>query len=109
MTNLAPFYVGQVPLESLKVTIEDQNGSAVDITPYTAATLLIFDGQGNQVDTSAGTVTQNSDRGVLVYDWPSTSLFTTVGTYSYQFGLSAPGAQDYTSTGEFVVLPLGGK
>lgn len=88
------FTVGQVPVQALSVTVVDQRGNVVSLTPYDRFELLLVDPDEQRVDTSEG-VTSVVD-GTVRYQWPTTTLFPKPGDYSLGIKCFAGAAVDFT-------------
>src|SRR5690349_3511266 len=105
---MGPFSVGQIPLESETIVVNDTNGEPRDLIRYISASMLMLDPSGAPIlPSSIGTFRpvdpQNSSQ--LIFDWNrAASVFTTPGRYRYQVQLNgADGSKDYTTINSFSV------
>jgi len=88
--SLGPFYVGQVPADTLVLTVTTDGTTVKPLTAYTGATIVMTDPDGLQV-TTAGAVTLDKPNGKVMYTWPGTSHFAKVGQYKVQPFLTGAG------------------
>lgn len=102
---MGPFFVGQVPGRPMVLNITDDAGNQVDLTDYTTVELRITNSRGQAVDTAQGFLSiVVPAAGQVQYVWPSASLFTAAGDYTFQLVLGdGATVQDMTVIGEFEV------
>lgn len=105
MTAIGPFYVGQVPADTLVVTVTTDGTNAKDLAAYTGCSLLVTDGLGNPVNFNGACVLNApKSSGKVLYTWPATTHFVTAGQYKLQVHLTAAGGiSDYTTVQTFQV------
>lgn len=93
-------YIGQVPFKPLTVTVTDDTGAPLDLTPYDGVEVTMSNPLGHPVDLTGGTVDlTGAAAGVVAYEFGTLSPFASPGDYTVQVRLSTTGgALDFTST-----------
>lgn len=99
--SIGPYFTGQRPAEPLVITVSDSDGSAKDLSVYTAASLVLIDPSGNEVDLTGGATTIAANE--VSFVWPAASVLDAPGDYKYQLRLSNTDYEDYTSIDHFEV------
>lgn len=104
ITRIGPYYVGEIPRD-LQITIQDENGTAIDVNGWTADFQIIAVGQ-TVAGLGAGTSSlADGANGVTQYEWASTD-FTTAGVFRGQmwvYDAGTPTAQYGSCVFEWVV------
>ncbi|MET8270180.1 hypothetical protein [Streptomyces sp. NPDC005096] len=105
--NELTFVVGQIPVKELRFSVTDETTiSALPLSDYTGAQVLLFGPDGVLRATMAATITDSAN-GKVESEWGGTSPFDVSGDYRFQVMLTNGSASDYTTTHRAVVKELG--
>ncbi len=98
------YYVNQLPVETLLITVVDERGFARDLSIYDSAQLLIGATNGfTHDDTGTATITDAAN-GKVSFTFTGDSRFSSAGKYRIQLKLIAGTRADYADIAEFEVL-----
>lgn len=110
MINIGIYEVGQIPSRPLVVSLKDENGQPLNLSPYSTVRFRMRGSNNENIDLSGGDV-QIMDRanGRVALHFPKThSVFNKTGDYVFDVELLGAEARDYTTTGTIRVTRLGG-
>lgn len=102
MIDTRTYFVGQVPVDALAITVQDENEEARDLSGYEGASAL-FIGPDDVTRTGGTAAITDAVNGLVTFDWPSTTLFDVPGDYSLRLKLTAGSGTDYTTPIRVVV------
>ena len=107
--TIGQYWVGQIPLRNLTLTVKDNNGRTLNCTAYTDVSVRILGSHNEEVDLTGSVLnTSGKQVGNFVFDWPADrSLFTETGDYVLQMILGGTGFKDITTTYTMRVKDLG--
>lgn len=103
------YYVGQIPKDPLRFDITDNNGNVINLADYDYVRARMLDSDDRQVDLSMATVSVSEpQRGRVILNWPTVSLFNKPGEYVLQLELiGSNGSRDFTNTQLLIVEGFG--
>ena len=107
--TIGQYWVGQIPLRNLSLTVKDNNGRALNCVDYTDVSVRIL-GSNNETVSLTGSNLNRAGAAVgrFVFEWPrDKSIFTDSGDYVLQMLLKSTGAVDITTTYTMRVRDLG--
>ncbi|MZE50127.1 hypothetical protein GTY86_02095 [Streptomyces sp. SID5770] len=90
------YVAGSVPVESLAITVQDENGNARTLSAYSSASLLVSGPDGVLRVGGTAAITDAAN-GLVTFTWPSTSLFDVPGDYRIALKLMSGSGADYTT------------
>ena len=107
--TIGQYWVGQIPLRNLSLTVKDNNGGALNCTTYTDVSVRILGSNNEVVDMTGSNLNRaGAAIGRFTFEWPrDRSLFLESGDYVLQMILSATGAKDMTTAHTMRVRELG--
>lgn len=107
--TIGQYWVGQIPLRDLSLTVKDNSGRVLNCTDYTDVSVRILGSDNEEVSlTGSGLNTGGTTTGRFIFEWPrDRSLFTEAGDYVLQLILAKTGAKDMTTTYTMRVKDLG--
>jgi hypothetical protein len=82
------FYVGDIPAEDLVVE-PARNGEALDLSPFDAVEVELFDPTGTLVVSSGFIATLDYEAETVTIEWPGESVFEAPGLYIMALTLTA--------------------
>lgn len=95
ITRIGPYFVGEIP-RTLQITIQDEDGTAIDINGWTAEFQIEAVGQ-TVLGLGAGTPTiSDGANGVTQYAWAAAD-FTTAGVFRGQMWVDNGGTLNFAS------------
>lgn len=109
---IGQYWVGQIPLRNLSLTIKDDKGNALNCVGYTDISVRILGSSNEEVDITGSVLNRaGAQIGRLVFEWPrDRSLFTEKGDYVLQVILKSTtpvGSNDMTTAYTMRVKELG--
>jgi hypothetical protein len=108
---IGPYWVGQIPSESLSIQIRDDLNSPVDLSNFTSFEVVMLDSDNNEIDLTGSTLdTSNVLSGRFIFAFPADhSVFTKRGDYLFQLWMESNGKIEKTSVLTIRVKELGGR
>lgn len=108
--EISQYWVGQIPLTNLTLTVKDAYGRNLNLNIYTDISVRMLGSDNEEVDLTGLNVNRGgSSQGKVILEWPrNRSLFTKAGEYVLQLVLrTADGAMDMTTAQTLRVRELG--
>jgi hypothetical protein len=99
---MTSYFVGDIPAEQL-VVVPAVGGDDVDLTPFTTATVGLFDPNGASVTAAFTAVVDVEDETVTI-TWPTTAVLTAPGLYALTLGLTGTTTAHVTADATPVVV-----
>lgn len=106
---ISQYWVGQIPLRNLSISVKDSEGRALNCTNYTDVSVRMLGSDNEEIDLSGATLNRaGAASGRFVLEWPrNKSLFTKTGDYVLQLVLKSTNAVDMTTVHTIRVSQLG--
>ncbi len=110
MTEIKVYELGSIPADPIVISLKDERGNPLDLTPYPNVQLRMVGSNNEEVDlTGSATVVQERRNGRVLFVFPrDRSLFTRTGDYVFDLELSGEGVRDFTTFKTIRVTKLGG-
>lgn len=107
---MGQYWVGQIPLRNLTITVKDSAGRPLNCNIYTDVSVRMLGSHNEEIDLSGSTLNRaGAANGRFVFEWPrDRSLFKNTGDYVLQLVLKGAGAVDITTAFIMRVRELGG-
>lgn len=104
------FWVGEKPGRIIVISVYDEVGTPLNLTPYTSVTLEMIDTNNSQIDLRGSTTTVTDGIGGKIgFVFPSDrSVFTEPGEYLVRLRMENSSTLDYTDAGGITVRKFGG-
>lgn len=108
------FWVGDKPGGAWTFQVLDEGtGNPMDLSAYTSARVVIRDTDNNEVELAASLTnilpfTVAGEQGIVVFAWPSYSVFTKPGRWVMQLELNGNNVSRRTTVQEILVKEFGG-
>jgi hypothetical protein len=106
---ISQYWKDQIPARPLSIQVNNQDGTAMDLSAYTDIEVVMVGTNNDIVDLSGSSLnTTGKGVGKFVFSWPTTrSLFDQAGDYLLQLKLGGTGRLDFTTTHPIRVKELG--
>lgn len=107
--EISRYWVDQIPLRNLAITVKDSAGRPLNLTNYTDISVRMLGSDNEEVDLDGAVVNSGgASSGRLIFEWPrDRSLFNQAGDYVLQVVLKAANALDMTTAHTIRVSDLG--
>lgn len=104
------FWVGEKPGRIIVISVYDELGNSLNLTPYTSVTLEMLDTNNNKVDLTGSTTTVTDGIGGKIgFVFPADrSVFNSPGEYLVRLRMENNSTLDYTDAGGITVRKFGG-
>ena len=108
---IGQYWVGQIPLRNLSLTVKDSGGNVLDCTAYTDVSVRILGPHNEEITTTGSSLDRGGDFvGKFTFNWPrDRSMFLRAGDYVLQVILASTsaGVKDMTTSYTMRVRALG--
>jgi hypothetical protein len=107
--TISQYWVGQIPLRNLSISVKDSAGRPLNCTNYTDVSVKMLGSDNDEIDLSGATLNRaGAATGRFVLEWPrDRSLFEKTGDYVLQLVLANGSAKDMTTVHTMRVSELG--